>query len=340
MKQLTRRQFMIAAAGATLAACAPKLAAPTSRPSASATGVPAADAAIPPSEILVTPADKLYIQTFGGPANVDAADWSLTIDGMVAQPLKLTYSDILGLPKVVEMRTLQCIGNPLGGPLVGNVNWSGAFLNNILKEAQVQPGARRARFNAADGYFTGVTLDWIAQDGTLLAYEIDGEPLTPEHGFPMRILMPGLYGQKMPKWITRIEFTDADDLGFWEQQGWSNIASVQTNSKFEYPVDGTSLNAGSVPLYGIAYAGKRDIVKVEVRIDDGEWQAAKLLHGTTPLVWTQWSVDWKATSGVHALFVRATDSEGFTQADAGSGVIGNAYPNGTSAIHSVRVRVA
>ena len=342
MKRFTRRQFLLGAAGATLAACGPR--ATTSQPSGSApsdaSSQPKPDLPKPPGEILVTPGDKLYEQTYSEIARLDAADWTLTINGMVDKPLTLSYDDILSMPKVVELRTLECIGNPVGGNLIGNVNWGGVYLKDVMQGMQVQDGARRARFSAADGYYTSVTLDWIIQPGTLLAYEINGKPLTPEHGYPLRILMPGLYGQKMPKWITHIEFVDTDDLGYWEKQGWSDVASVQTNSQFDYPVNGASLPAGSVPVYGVAFAGKRDITQVEVRIDDGEWQAAELLQGDSSLVWTQWAFDWQAAPGNHELLVRATDSDGFTQEVFASGTLSRAYPNGTDLIHSISVRVA
>ena len=342
MKRFTRRHFLLGAAGAALAACGPPAIAPASQPSGStsSTTQPKPDLPQPPGEILVIPADKLYEQSYSQVARVDVADWTLTIDGMVDKPLTLSYDDILSMPKVVDQRTLECIGNPVGGDLIGNVNWGGVYLKDVMQGMQVQEGARRARFTAADGYYTSVTLGWILQPGTLLAHEINGKPLTPAHGYPLRILMPGLYGQKMPKWITHIEFVDTDDLGYWEKQGWSDVASVQTNSQFDYPLNGASLPAGSVPVYGVAFAGRRDIAQVEVRVDDGVWQTAERLHGDSSLVWTQWAFDWQAKPGNHELLVRAADSDGFTQEEVASGTLSRAYPNGTDLIHSVKVRVA
>ncbi|UCC64229.1 MAG: molybdopterin-dependent oxidoreductase, partial [Anaerolineae bacterium] len=211
--------------------------------------------------------------------------------------------------------------------------------DELLKQVGIQADAIRAQFAAADGYWTSVDLEWITQPGVLMAYEMNGEPLPPFHGFPLRILMPGLYGQKMPKWITRIRFTDEVVQGYWEGRGWSDVASVQTNSQIWQPRDLDAV-AGEVVVYGIAYAAPREIVKVELGIDDEEWIEAELLKGPAPLVWTQWSAVWQASPGDYRLSVRATDSEGFTQATGGPGVLARVYPDGTNAIHDIVVSVS
>jgi DMSO/TMAO reductase YedYZ molybdopterin-dependent catalytic subunit len=238
------------------------------------------------------------------------------------------------------MRTLECIGNPVGGALIGNAVWKGVYLKTLLDGIQVRPESIRARFQAADDYFTSVYNEWILHPQTMLIYEMNGEPLTREHGFPVRILMPGLYGQKNPKWLTHIEFIDKVEGGYWEKQGWSDIADVQTNSIIRQPANLASVAGVTVPVFGVAFAGSRKIAAVEVQVDEGDWQAATLVQADSSLVWTQWSFDWPAAAGKHTLSVRATDEKGFVQTGRSQALLGDAYPAGTSAIHSVVVKVA
>ena len=149
--------------------------------------------------------------------------------------------------------------------------------------------------------------------------------------------MPGLYGQKMPKWIREIEFIDQPYLGFWKSRGWSDIASVQTNSIIRQPENLARVDAGDVPVYGVAFAGLRHIARVEVRIEEGEWMEAELLQDPSSLVWTQWSFQWPATAGSHKLSVRATDEDGFTQSSEGTSILSSSFPAGTDDIHTIVV---
>jgi hypothetical protein len=272
---------------------------------------------------------------------VDASAWRLTIDGLVENPATFTMEDLKALPAVEEMRTLECISNPVGGALIGNLIWKGVYLPSLMEAlgVKVKPEAVRARFDAADGYFTTHTLDWVLQPATMLVYEMNGAPLTPDHGYPLRVFMPGLYGQKNPKWLTRIEFIDEHRRGYWELQGWSDVADVQTNAIIRQPLTGARLVDESVPIFGVAFAGQRRITSVEVQIDEEEWRPAGLVQADSSLVWTQWSVDWMALDGQHSIAVRATDETGFTQTDRSSGIFGETFPHGTSKIHSVLVAV-
>jgi DMSO/TMAO reductase YedYZ molybdopterin-dependent catalytic subunit len=291
----------------------------------------------PPAEILVTPTGELYIQSYDRQPAVDAAAWRLHIHGLVDHETTLTLDDIRAFPKVESLRTLECIGNPVGGPLIGNVVWAGMEAAALWEQVGIQPRAVRARFEAEDDYTTSVELKWITQPGVLLVYELNGDPLPQEHGYPLRILMPGLYGQKMPKWIREIEFIDRPHLGYWESRGWSDVASVQTNSIIKQPENLARLPVGPVPVYGVAFAGLRTITRVEVRIEDGEWMEAELLQDPSSLVWTQWSFVWPATSGSHKVSVRATDSDGFTQSSEGNSILSSSFPAGTDDIHAIVV---
>jgi len=340
---MTRRRFLTGAAGTTLAfitGCGPRDGSgPVAEPSTTQASKTQGTA---PDEIAITPTNEFYTTYYKDPSvGVDIETWRLDIDGLVDNPSSLSYDEILALPAVEEMRTLECIGNPVGGNQIGNAIWKGFHLEDLLKQAGIQADAIRAQFAAADGYWTSVDLEWITQPGVLMAYEMNGEPLSPKHGFPLRILMPGLYGQKMPRWITRIQFTDEIVLGFWENRGWSDVAAVQTNSQIWQPRNLATLNMaeGEVVVYGIAYAAPREIVRVELGIDEEEWIEADLLKGPSPLAWTQWSAVWQATPGDHRLSVRATDSGGFTQTTRGEGVLEGAYPDGTNAVHDIVVSV-
>jgi DMSO/TMAO reductase YedYZ molybdopterin-dependent catalytic subunit len=316
---------------------------PAPHPVGSSTPVPgpvALTKVIPaPTDIIVNTAEELYEQSFSSIATVKADEWQLVLDGLVSNRRIFTLDDIRALPVVEIMRTLECIGNPVGGPLIGNAVWKGTYLKPLLDEAGIQPTARRVKFEAADGYDTAVELKFIDDPRSFLAYEMNGEPLTPEHGFPLRVFVPGSYGQKMPKWVTRMELVDNDHEGYWEREGWSDVAQVKTNAIIEWPFSNARLANELTPLWGVAYAGKRDIVKVEIKVDDEDWRGAEVLHGPTNEAWTQWHIDWQPTrGGSHKISVRATDETGFTQSKSSTSVL-NGYPDGTDAIHAVYVTV-
>jgi DMSO/TMAO reductase YedYZ molybdopterin-dependent catalytic subunit len=293
----------------------------------------------PPTELLITPTGELFTTSYSSTPHVDPATWHLIVGGLVERPVTLTYADLAAFEKVETARTLECIGNPVGGPQIGSPRWGGFLGRELWDRVGIRPDAVRARFRAADDYETSVDVHWITQPDVILATEINGEPLPAAHGFPLRILMPGLYGQKMPKWLTRIEFVDEIDLGYWESRGWSDTASVQTNSIILGPRALDPLAPGIVPVFGVAFAGLRQITGVDVRIDDGEWLPASLLQDEPPLVWTQWSFDWPAQRGSHRIAVRATDDTGFVQTSEGGSSPYGAFPNGADGIHSVVLRV-
>ncbi|HLY26128.1 MAG TPA: molybdopterin-dependent oxidoreductase [Aggregatilineales bacterium] len=373
LSKVSRRSFLIAVTGSALAAaagCRPQSegVAPTAYvPGSGATAVPSgaatAAAALPThaatsgqtgvvdssygnvtyDKIMITSADDLYDTQwdYNNTPQIDSSTWSLKIDGLVDNPTTLDYKAIQQFPTLEDMRCLECIGNPVGGNLVGNVVWKGFPIQEILNLVKVQSKATHLKFEAADGYSDSVALEWVTQPGTMMAYMMNGRPLTVKHGFPIRILMPGLYGQKMPRWITHMEFLDHYYQGYWEQNGWSDIASVNTNSMIQTPPNGYSTHAGSqLAIQGVAFAGRRAITKVEVQIDNGDWMPAQLLHGTSSLAWTQWYLTWNPPApGSYQIGVRATDDTGFTQSQEAGGIFSDAS-DGTSAIHRISVKAA
>lgn len=360
--KISRRGFLIAITGSALAAAAACRPADLIAPTVYAPGstpFPAGGAAVTPpgeavllrdpvfgevtfDEMRLTDVADLYITQYdynNTPA-VDAATWRLAVDGLVENPLTLDYDEVRAMPAREDMRVLECISNPVGGNLIGNLIWKGFLFQEVLDRVGVRPEATHVRFEAADGYTTAVRLEWMMQPGTLLAYEMNGEPLTVPHGFPLRLHIPGLYGQKMPRWLTRIEFIDYDYIGFWESRGWSNVADVRTKSIIRSPNQNAVVGAGSeVALQGVAFAGRRRIEGVDVRIESGEWMPATLLRGPSPLAWTQWYITWTLPApGTYRIAVRATDDTGFAQTSEAIGIFGGAFPNGTDAIHAISIR--
>ncbi len=347
---ITRRQFLQAAAGSALLlliGCRPGQTdgdlSPTPEVAGGAAIVPAVAATRRPREIEITPVEKFYLQHFQSAANVDAATWTLTVDGLVEHPGTFTLDALKSRPRAEMMRTLECIGNPVGGNQIGNAVWAGFWLEELLAEVGVKPEAVRARFLAEDGYETSVARSFIDRPGVLMAYEMNGAPLTPEHGYPLRIFMPGLYGQKMPKWISLIEFIGDDShRGYWEERGWSDVATVKTNSQIMQPEHIGAVPLAEIEVFGVAYAGDRNITLVEVGVEaDNQltWYPAELLAGPSSQVWTQFYLAWTPPSATSfTLLVRATDEQGFVQTERASGILEGSYPDGTDKIHSIVVR--
>jgi DMSO/TMAO reductase YedYZ molybdopterin-dependent catalytic subunit len=306
-------------------------------------GAPPVTLPPPPNSVPITSQKALYVNSYRG--TPDVATWqNLRIDGLVAQPVSLSMADIRALPPREAMYTLSCISNPVGGGLIGNVVWTGVDLGPLLTRVGTLNSAKYAHFEALDGYTTSVKLEWLAQFGVMLAYAANSEPLTPEHGAPLRLFMPGLYGQKMPKWITRIHLAAEDRLGYWEQEhrGWSNTATIKTHSQIRVP-SVINLNwASAVRLEGYAFAGNRKITRVEVGFNGGTPRPAAVMIGTgSSLAWTWWHFDWyPPTPGLYRVTVHATDETGFTQERLLSGTFGQAFPDGTDAVHQVTLKLS
>ncbi len=293
---------------------------------------------------VVTPAACFFTQTYrrtGGPPVVDLGTWTLTITGLVEKPLVLTYADIRALPAMGEMRTLVCLGNAPGGDQIGNAVWRGFDLDVVLSQVGVQAGAMRVRFDSHDGYSTSVPLDRVMGRGALMAYGMNGAVLPPEHGFPLRALVPGLYGSKSPKWVSRITLINHDHLGFWEgpPHHWSDAATIKTQAHIARPLPYSEVAVGEpVALQGVAFAGARRITAVALSIDGGDWMPVTLRPPDSPHAWTQWYTLWTPeVPGECRLSVRASDDAGFTQSRLAG--LSDAYPDGSDAIHSIILRV-
>jgi DMSO/TMAO reductase YedYZ molybdopterin-dependent catalytic subunit len=302
----------------------------------------------------LTPNDKFYrIDTDIIVPSIDANSWRLNIRGLIKDgPLLFNYDELKAMPSTSEYATLECISDKIDGDLISTAYWKGVSLKSILDKAQVLPEAIYIVFRCSDGYDVGIPLDRGLMDGTILAYEMNGVPLPAEHGFPVRAIVPGLYGMMNAKWITDIELVDRVYEGFWQRRGWANNAKYQTHSKIVFPGDAlrnrfeelsaTTTNAGTVgnksPIAGLAFAGDRGISKVEVSTDGGNsWQTASIKDPLSSNSWVLWALDWiPQNKGKYNIVVRATDKAGSIQ----TAEIRDNYPNGSTGYHSVEETVA
>ncbi len=285
----------------------------------------------------VTPNREFYTvsKNFFDP-ELDPRRWRLEVSGLVEHPYRLTLGELRALPSVSRPHTFECISNPVGGDLIGNAVWKGVRLRDLLDRARPKAGARKVVFWCADGYHTALPLEDAGDPDSFLAYEMNGEVLPKAHGFPVRAVIPGLFGMKNPKWITKMELTDKDHLGYWEQKGWSDDAVVKTMSKFTTPTHGATVPAGTVWVGGVAYAGDRGISTVEVSFDDGRtWHRAQVKPPLGKHAWVLWAVPWEARPGRYVLKVRARDGLGTLQ----DGRPRPPLPEGATGYHAIAVTV-
>ncbi len=290
----------------------------------------------------VTPNDQFYVVSKNPPGFdpvLQEAPWQLEVRLQPDKRLILRLADIKTMPSVRRPHTLECISNEVGGDLISNAYWRGVRLRDVVARAGGVPTkAIKIVFRCADGYTESLPIAEAMQQDTLLVYEMNGAPLPPKHGFPLRLLVPGLFGMKNPKWITKIEAADFDFQGYWERSGWSDRAIVQTMSKFTAPPRVPRPKAGEeVGLGGVAYAGSRGIKSVEYSLDDGKtWQPVSLKEPLGPYTWVLWAAIWKPTGpGEYRLKVRARDGAGALQVEAPSPTL----PDGATGYHAIRVRV-
>ncbi|WP_240197611.1 molybdopterin-dependent oxidoreductase, partial [Nonomuraea lactucae] len=269
---------------------------------------------------------------------VDPAAWRLRVHGMVDRPIELTYADLLKRPLTEADVTLTCVSNEVGGPYAGNARWLGVRMADVLREAGLQPGADMLLSTSDDGFTCGTPVD-VIMDGrdALFAVAMNGEVLPVDHGFPVRQVVPGLYGYvSATKWVVDVKVTRFDrDEAYWTPRGWAAKAPIKTQSRIDVPRSGASLPAGPTAIAGVAWAQHTGIDAVEVRVDRGEWRQARLAQVPGPDTWRQWALDWNATPGRHTIEVRATDAAGRTQPEQQAPTA----PDGATGWHSVTVDV-
>jgi DMSO/TMAO reductase YedYZ molybdopterin-dependent catalytic subunit len=287
----------------------------------------------------VTPNDRFYrIDTALVVPQVLAEDWELRVHGLVERELRLSFAELLARPLVDADITLSCVSNEVGGDLVGNARWRGVRLAQLLEESGVREDATQVVGRSADGFTNGFPLE-VVDDGrdALVAVGMNGEPLPIDHGFPVRLVVPGLYGYvSATKWLVEIELTTLDAFdGYWVRRGWAKEAPVKTQSRIDVPKDGARLAPGRRAVAGVAWAPVRGVDRVEVQVDDGPWHETRLADAPGRATWRQWVHHWEATPGRHQLRVRATDGDGRTQTSERVPPI----PDGATGWHSVDVEV-
>jgi DMSO/TMAO reductase YedYZ molybdopterin-dependent catalytic subunit len=286
----------------------------------------------------ITPNDLFYCVTknvIDPKVNIDL--WHLEIDGLVQKPATWRLRDLVRFKPTTQETTLMCISNGLDAGLISNAVWKGLPLHDLLDQAGVLSGAARVRLHGVDNYTDTIQLEKAMEPSTLLAYEMNGVPLPDRHGYPLRVIVPGYFGEKHVKWLTRIEVTDANAKGFYEAQGWGPDFIVPTRSRIDVPDNWSSFSLGELPgpieVKGIAYGGDRGVSRVELSFDGQTWNDAEIYYSGGKLGWSLWKTQWTpAAAGGYMVVVRATDGEGHVQewkSDRGpfSGVAGLHYIN-------------
>lgn len=321
---------------------------------AATTGLPGCDAvggvfgrmfAVPPRETTYfTPNDKFYVVNYmDSPFNVsrdlNVEQWKMNISGEVKTPMTLGWRDLLNRESMEQVVTLECIDTLPGGDSLGNAKWRGISLRELLKDAGVDPETTRdVVFRAADGYHDSISFQRAMEDDVMIAYTMNGEKLPKEHGFPVRLLVPGLYGIKNVKWITEIECYNGDYKGYWQQKGWTDDGTIKIFSRIDSPGHYQSLTGPQHRFRGIAFGGPNTISKVELSFDDGRtWEEAQLEPPLSTKSWVVWNYDWRPPkAGRYRVAVRATDVNHQVQIAE----IVRPQPAGASGLHTIIADVA
>lgn len=287
----------------------------------------------------ITPNGEFYrIDTALSVPEINADDWELRVHGLVEEEVRLSFQDLLDAELIESHVTLTCVSNPVGGNLAGNAKWLGFPIREVLKRARPKDGADMVLSTSIDGFSASTPLEVLLDDrDAMLAIGMNGEPLPLEHGYPVRMVVPGLYGfVSATKWVVDLEVTRfADSKAYWTERGWSERGPIKTMARVEVPRSFAKVPAGRVAIGGTAWAQTRGITKVEVQIDNSPWAEAVLSTEASLITWRQWSFDWEATPGPHYIKVRATDGTGEVQTDQRADPV----PDGASGWQSVMVTV-
>jgi DMSO/TMAO reductase YedYZ molybdopterin-dependent catalytic subunit len=298
-----------------------------------------AEFGIPGQSPLFTPVSSFYVTDVAFPPPVpDRAAWRLRIAGLVANPVVLSFDELVALPSVEIDAALICVHNPVGGRMVGNGRWQGVPVATLLARAGMLPGADHVLAGSVDGFSGGFPLTLLHGDWTpIVVFGLNGRPLTPDHGAPARLLVPGVYGYDASvKWLSSLEVTRFESArDYSERKGWPRkVAHVQCQARIDVPAYGASLRPGRQIVAGVAWSPPSGVTGVEIRIDGGDWLPCELAAELSPAAWRQWRVAWEAPDGWHSLEVRAHDRHG-AQYDRDR----PPFPAGATGYHTVGVEV-
>ena len=283
----------------------------------------------------ITPNEEFYVTSYRSPPTIRMNEWSLSMKGLVDRPMTLTYEQLVAMPTVSQIVTLECVGNTVAGEFISTAEWGGVSLRTLLDEAGASTTAYDVVFRAADGFSDSIRLDRAMAGDVMIAHRMNGVPLPLGHGFPARAIVPGCYGMKSVQWLTEIEVVDQDYKGYYAQKGWTDEAIVKTTSRIDVPGHGTTLRGLHHKIEGLAFAGTREINLVEISTDGGErWTPATLAPPLSPAAWRLWSYDWAAPApGRYQLIVRATDGTGRLQ----TSIEQDPAPDGATGLHELSV---
>jgi DMSO/TMAO reductase YedYZ molybdopterin-dependent catalytic subunit len=330
MRRLSRRDLLKLAGGAAVAAALPV---------PSYAGI--LDRLLHEPPVALRPAltsnDKFYVTSYRSAPDIRVEQWSLAIKGLVEKPFRLTHPQLFERPAVSQIVTLECVGNGLAADAISTADWKGVPLKTLLEEAGASSQAVDVVFRAADGYSDSIPLARAMDGDVLVAHTMNGVPLPRGHGFPARIIVPGIYGMKNVQWLTEIEVVAQNYKGYYQQKGWSDEAIVKTSSHIDVPGHGGVLKGREAMVQGYAFAGTRGISRVELSMDGGEsWREAALEPELSPAAWRFWRYRWELPPpGRHSLVVRATDGTGrmqFSEEQA-------PFPDGAAGLHEITVTV-
>jgi hypothetical protein len=290
----------------------------------------------------ITPNDEFYITTYSDKTpDIDVGTFRLRMEGLVEKPYILTMNDLEKMKDKTEFVTLECIGNPVGGDAIGNALWEGVTLRKIIEKAVPKSGLVKTVFYAEDGYTDSIPYPLSLSDDLFLAFKMNGKDLPKVHGYPLRAIVPGIYGMKNVKWLSKIEVVNFDFRGYWEKRGWSDEAVIPVMSEVLMPMDGKTIRLGDYVIGGIAFGGRHGISKVQVSVDGGNWHDGELRKPLSKWSWVLWSYHWKpAKENGYTIKVRGIDLSGRVQESPSLfGRIIRTFPDGARGIHSVSVAV-
>jgi Oxidoreductase molybdopterin binding domain/Mo-co oxidoreductase dimerisation domain len=291
----------------------------------------------------ITPNDEFYITTYSDNVpDIDTRRFSLMVGGLVERPYTLSLKELEDMKDKTEFVTLECIGNPVGGDAIGNALWEGVTLRKIIERSIPQKGIVKTVFYAEDGYSDSIPYSLSLSEDVFLAYKMNGVPLPRDHGYPLRAIVPGIYGMKHVKWLSKIELVNYDFKGYWEKRGWSDEAIIPDKAQILMPMDGKTIPLGNYVIGGVAFAGRFGISKVQISLDNKRtWHDAELKPPLSKWSWTLWRYDWKPSmAGEYTITVRGVDRTGKVQESSSLlGKIFRSFPDGSKGLHSVDVKV-